>query len=169
VFRKGNDEEMQGSSSSGSINGKFKTVEAKAYAKVDTEPPEIHSSGVVVPVMVSITALSGATEQQRAPLDLVVVLHVREGCNVPKNWKELLAEAMETIVAKLDDRDRLAVMPSNRPTWMSSRRFVYPQLVTSKTPLAGVLESAESVCICICICTDIVHSQLLPIHPYKKE
>uniref|UniRef100_K3YD24 VWFA domain-containing protein n=1 Tax=Setaria italica TaxID=4555 RepID=K3YD24_SETIT len=132
---------MQGSSSSssGRIDGKFKTVEAKAYAKVDV----IHSGGI--PVMVSITALSGTTEQ-RAPVDLVVVLHVREGCNVPKNWKDLLFEAMYTIVAKLDDRDRLAVIPSNRlTTWMSARRFVYPQLVTSKTSLTTALESAESI------------------------
>ncbi|RCV32629.1 hypothetical protein SETIT_7G018200v2 [Setaria italica] len=127
------------SSSSGRIDGKFKTVEAKAYAKVDV----IHSGGI--PVMVSITALSGTTEQ-RAPVDLVVVLHVREGCNVPKNWKDLLFEAMYTIVAKLDDRDRLAVIPSNRlTTWMSARRFVYPQLVTSKTSLTTALESAESI------------------------
>ncbi|CAL5035738.1 unnamed protein product [Urochloa decumbens] len=136
------------SSSSASITGKFKTLKATAYAKVDARYDDC------IPAMVSITALPG-TMEERAPMDLVVVLHIREGrTTLPNNWEDLLAEAMDTIVRKLGYRDRLAVIPGTS-TWVTPKRYYYyykscradqqKLIITSKTTLTKDLESAESV------------------------
>ncbi|CAL5028812.1 unnamed protein product [Urochloa decumbens] len=129
------------SSSSASITGKFKTLQATAYAKVDARYDDC------IPVMVSITALPG-TMEECLPMDLVVVLHIRKGrTTLPNNWEDLIAEAMATIVRKLGYSDRLAVIPgkSTLVTPKLCRADQHQLIITSQTTLTEDLESAESI------------------------
>ncbi|KAL6650334.1 hypothetical protein ACP70R_009259 [Stipagrostis hirtigluma subsp. patula] len=129
-------------SSSGSSESRGK-LQLKAYAKVDANPPERYRG--CIPVMVGITPLPGAAEE-RAPLDLVLVLHVLEGCNVPKKWWELLKQAMDVIAEKLGDNDRLAVLPyDDSLSFLQRRKEVSPQAIISNTSLREVLVSADLI------------------------
>uniref|UniRef100_A0ACD5TX70 Uncharacterized protein n=1 Tax=Avena sativa TaxID=4498 RepID=A0ACD5TX70_AVESA len=135
-----------------------KKLQVKAYAKVDPERaklPEMiqrHTGdNIPIPVMVSITAPSGM-EAQREPVDLVVVLHVRNGQNVPKNWQELLKVALEVVTGKLDTKDCLAVVPCMPNLLPMSKENASALLSQYKTDgiktdcsLVTALESAESI------------------------
>uniref|UniRef100_A0ACD5WZL3 Uncharacterized protein n=1 Tax=Avena sativa TaxID=4498 RepID=A0ACD5WZL3_AVESA len=133
-----------------------KKLQVKAYAKVDPEKAELlerqgDTGRIPVPVMVSITAPSGM-EAQREPVDLVVVLHVRKGRNVPEKWQELLKVALEVVTAKLDTKDCLAVVPcmpnllpmsqENAAALLSQYK---PDSIKTNTSLVVALESAESI------------------------
>jgi hypothetical protein len=131
-----------------------KKLQLKAYAKTDAELPESQrQTGTdCIPVMVSITAPSGM-EAQREPVDLVIVLHVRKGRNVPEKWQELLKVALEIVTGKLDTKDCLAVvpfMPSLLPMSEKNAKAVLekykPESIQTDTSLVIDLESAESVC-----------------------
>ncbi|KAL6841094.1 hypothetical protein ACP4OV_029063 [Aristida adscensionis] len=120
----------------------------KAYAKI---APETQDGDI--PVMVGITPLSG-TAEQRVPLDLVLLLHVHKEGNVPKNWGELLKKAVDVIVQKLDDEDRLAVLPLQSSLRArtscnadSANVLLLGDLrdIRSSTSLVSALESAESI------------------------
>ncbi|XP_047084083.1 uncharacterized protein LOC124695262 [Lolium rigidum] len=130
-----------------------KKLQLKAYAKTDAELPESQrqTGKDCIPVMVSITAPSGM-EAQREPVDLVVVLHVRKGRNVPEKWQELLKVALEIVTGKLDTKDCLAVvpfMPSLLPMSEKNAKAVFekykPESIQTDTSLVIDLESAESI------------------------
>lgn len=112
-------------------------------------------------VMVSITTPSGVPEQ-RAPVDVVLVLHVQIRLLAPPYWHGLLVKATEVVCDKLGEHDRLAIVPVSlmekavvKPKFyeMSSvnKERVYhavhgSQAMRRIAPLLTDLESAESVC-----------------------
>lgn len=119
----------------------------RAYAKFDgadpAHPPDRQSHGI--PVMVGITAQPGMA-QQRAPVDLVVLLHIiRRDNSLPSNWENLLMEAMDAIVNSLDDTSCLAVIPG-QSALMAARKFRPHNIPYVTTTLVKALESAELVC-----------------------
>ncbi|XP_066350375.1 uncharacterized protein [Miscanthus floridulus] len=63
-------------------------------------------------VMVSITTPSGVPEQ-RAPVDVVLVLHVQIRLIAPPNWHDLLVKATRVVRDKLGEHDRLAIVPAS--------------------------------------------------------
>lgn len=88
--------------------------------------------------------------EERPPLDLVVVLHIRKDNSLPSNWKNLLMEAMDAIVKSLDDTDGLAVIPG-QSALMTAQKFRFSETITDDTTtLVEALESAQLVC-CIYI------------------
>jgi hypothetical protein len=131
-----------------------KKLQLKAYAKVDfvdTVMPESQRHPGCIPVMVSITAPSGM-EAQRDPVDLVVVLHVRNGRNLPEKWQELLKVALEVVTERLGAKDCLAVVPFMRKLLPMSEENATallerykPDSIKTDTSLVIALESAESV------------------------
>uniref|UniRef100_A0ACD5XNH1 Uncharacterized protein n=1 Tax=Avena sativa TaxID=4498 RepID=A0ACD5XNH1_AVESA len=145
---------MQGPSTS------EKKLQVKAYAKVDPEKAKLPAEmiqrhtgdNIPIPVMVSITAPSGM-EAQREPVDLVVVLHVRNGLNnVPEKWQELLKVALEVVTGKLDTKDCLAVvpcMPNLLPMSKENASALLSQYerdsIKTDSSLVTALESAESI------------------------
>ncbi|KAM0891711.1 hypothetical protein ACQ4PT_026197 [Festuca glaucescens] len=91
-------------------------------------------------------------EAQREPVDLVVVLHVRKGRNVPEKWQELLKVALEVVTERLGTKDCLAVvpfMPSLVPMSEENSKAVLeqykPDSIQTDTSLVITLESAESI------------------------
>lgn len=165
---------MQGSFSGGSssIDDGGSKLEVNAYAKVDARLPEKHRG--CTPVMVSITGPSSATTetmQQRAPIDVVLVLHVNVRCKTPAKWHDLLNQATQHLVGRLGEDDRLAIVPA----LLKETRIIFEDAVVvavkpkllpmsdenkaaarnsvesseamrSNTQLARDLESAEEVC-----------------------
>jgi hypothetical protein len=162
---------MQGSSSGGSSrrDGGGSKLEVNAYAKVDARLPEKHRG--CTPVMVSITGPSSATTMQRAPIDVVLVLHVNVRCKTPAKWHDLLNQATQHLVGRLGEDDRLAIVPA----LLKETRIIFEDAVVvpvkpkllpmsdenkaaacnsvesseamrSNTQLARDLESAEEVC-----------------------
>jgi len=112
-------------------------------------------------VMVSIITPSGVPEQ-RAPVDIVLVLHVQIRLIAPPNWHHLLVKATQVVLDKLGEHDRLAIVPAS----LMEKRAVKPEFyemssLNKKRAIAAVndsqamrrnaqlltdLESAESVC-----------------------
>nr|XP_034598926.1 uncharacterized protein LOC117859854 isoform X2 [Setaria viridis] len=64
------------------------------------------------PVMVSIITPPGMVKQ-RAPVDVVLVLHVHIRFMAPENWHNLLIQATDFVISKLDVHDRLAIVPAS--------------------------------------------------------
>ncbi|CAL5018547.1 unnamed protein product [Urochloa decumbens] len=94
---------------SSSETGNSDEIKLNVYAKVDAKLPERHKGWT--PVMVSIPGPSGLAEQ-RTPIDVVLLLHVHIRFTAPANWHDLLYRATELLLEKLDDNDRLAVVPA---------------------------------------------------------
>ncbi|KAF0912226.1 hypothetical protein E2562_013179 [Oryza meyeriana var. granulata] len=95
--------------------------------------------------MVSITAQPEAA-WEREPMDLILILNIRSGEEVPKNWKKLLIEAVNVVVHMLGDEDRLAILPVQPSlSWMTKEgKNAVPTTVTrDDSPLLNALESAE--------------------------
>ncbi|EMS48735.1 hypothetical protein TRIUR3_11114 [Triticum urartu] len=107
---------MQGSSSAGSSK-----LEVK-----DAQPAESSSSSI--PMMVSIMAPStSTTAEQRVPVDLVLLLHVHVRFKAPNKWQDLFMEAVRVVMDKLDDKDRLAVVPGGGGSSISKESLKYTE------------------------------------------
>ncbi|XP_044410307.1 uncharacterized protein [Triticum aestivum] len=107
----------QGSSSAGSSK-----VEVK-----DAEMAE-SSNSRSIPMMVSIMAPSTSTRaEQRVPVDLVLLLHAHVRYKAPDKWQDLLMEAVRVVMDKLDDKDRLAVVPGGGGSSISKESLKYTE------------------------------------------
>ncbi|CAD6264360.1 unnamed protein product [Miscanthus lutarioriparius] len=78
-------------------------------------------------VMVSITTPSGVPKQ-RAPVDVVLVLHVQIRLIAPRNWHDLLVKATQVVLDNLGEKDRLAIVPAS----LMEETAVKPKVVLDK-------------------------------------
>ncbi|KAL6650241.1 hypothetical protein ACP70R_009166 [Stipagrostis hirtigluma subsp. patula] len=157
----------QGSSSGTGNSEDRQELQVKAYVKVDDKQEE--GDIVRTPVMVSISN-SSRMAKERAPIDVVLVLHVNIRCMAPANWHVLLNEATKLVIEKLGVDDRLAIVPallketriifedavivpvkpkllpmSSENKEAASNSVASSEAMRSNTPLARDLESAESI------------------------
>lgn len=93
-------------------NGHHSLLQLKILAKVDAIPLSIQKPRRGLPILVHIVVPPlEELEEERCPIDLVVVVDVRNGDNVMnEKTLNLIHKALEFVMEKLTDRDRLAIL-----------------------------------------------------------